>query len=82
MDWGLAGNIAQVFSVAVLVPVAFFNMWRRIDTRLTNQDERLIRIEAQFHRNGGTSLRDSIDRMDRDLARLTGRFDNHVEEYK
>lgn len=82
MDWGMAANIAQILSVIVLVPAAFYRVWRQIDLRLTTQDERLIRIEAQFHRNGGTSLRDSIDRMDRDLAKLTGRFESHVEAMK
>lgn len=82
MDMALAANIAQIASVVILIPAAFVKIWQRIDHRLSDQDERLIRIEAQFHRNGGSSLRDSIDRIDRDLAKLTGRFENHIEEYK
>ena len=77
-----AASIAQVLSFVFLIPSFAYAVWRKIDKRLTDQDERLIRIESQFHRNGGSSLRDSIDRIDRDVAKLTGRFDQHIEELK
>ena len=82
LDLAVWGNIAQIFSLIVLLPAGVWKIWRRVDLRLTDQDERLIRIEAQFHRNGGSSLRDSVDRIDRDMAKLTGRFDQHIEEGK
>ena len=80
MNINLIGAIAQVVSLITLLPIGIWKIWRKVDLRLTEQDERLIRIEAQFHRNGGSSLRDSIDRIDRDVAKLTGRFDQHIEE--
>lgn len=80
MDLNTASNIAQILSLVIILPTALWKGWRKLDTRLTAQDARLISIEAQFHRNGGSSLRDSIDRIDRDVARLTGRFDQHIEE--
>ena len=80
MDLNAASNIAQILSLVIIFPTALWKGWRKLDTRLTAQDARLISIEAQFHRNGGSSLRDSIDRIDRDVARLTGRFDQHIEE--
>ena len=80
MNWNNVGAIAQVVSLIILLPSALWRMWRKLDTRLTSQDERLIRIESQFHRNGGSSLRDSVDRIDRDVAKLTGRFDQHIVE--
>ena len=82
LDLAVWGNIAQIFSLIILLPAGVWKIWRRVDSRLTDQDERLIRIEAQFHRNGGSSLRDSVDRIDRDMAKLTGRFDQHIEEGK
>ena len=81
-DLATISNLTQVFSVLVLLPAGIWKIWRSIDIRLSEQDERLIRIESQFHRNGGSSLRDSIDRIDRDVAKLTGRFDQHIEEGK
>lgn len=80
MNLNTAGNLAQILSVLIVIPAALWKGWNKLNTRLTDQDDRLIRIEAQFHRNGGSSLRDSIDRIDRDLAKLTGRFDQHIEE--
>lgn len=80
MNLNTAASIAQVLGIVVLIPGALWKGWQKINDRLNSQDDRLIRIEAQFHRNGGSSLRDSIDRMDRDLAKLTGRFDQHIEE--
>lgn len=80
LDLNTALTAAQFISIIVLLPMAAFKAWRKIDERLSEQDARLIRIESQFHRNGGSSLRDSIDRIDRDVAKLTGRFDQHIEE--
>ena len=79
-DLNLFANITQIFSVLVLLPTGVWKAWRSIDSRLSAQDDRLIRIESQFHRNGGSTLRDSVDRIDRDVAKLTGRFDQHIEE--
>ena len=80
MKLDLFANITQIVSVVVLIPIGVWKAWRSIDGRLSQQDDRLIRIESQFHRNGGSTLRDSIDRIDRDVAKLTGRFDQHIEE--
>jgi hypothetical protein len=80
LDLNLWANVTQIFSVVVLLPTGVWKVWKSINDRLTAQDDRLIRIESQFHRNGGSSLRDSIDRIDRDVAKLTGRFDQHIEE--
>jgi hypothetical protein len=80
LDLNLWANLTQIFSVIVLLPTAVWKAWKSINDRLTAQDDRLIRIESQFHRNGGSTLRDSIDRIDRDVAKLTGRFDQHIEE--
>ena len=50
-------------------------------------NQRLDRIEYQFHPNGGESIKDQLNRQDaklqelhRDVAKLTGRFDQHIEE--
>ena len=82
IDWNLWGSITQVVSVVILIPGAFWKIYKKIQEEIDDQRERLIRIESQFHRNGGSSLRDSVDRIDRDVAKLTGRFDQHIEERK
>ena len=80
MNLDTALTVAQLISILIILPASGFRAWRKIDQRLTSQDIRLENINAQFHRNGGSSLRDQNDRMERDLARLTGRFDQHVVE--
>jgi hypothetical protein len=80
LDLNFWANLTQIISVVILLPMGVWKAWKSINDRLTAQDDRLIRIESQFHRNGGSSLRDSIDRIDRDVAKLTGRFDQHIEE--
>lgn len=80
MNIDTALTVAQLISILIILPASGFKAWRKIDERLTHQDIRLEKIDAQFHRNGGSTLRDQNDRMERDLARLTGRFDQHIEE--
>jgi DNA polymerase III delta prime subunit len=80
MNLDTALTVAQLISILIILPASGFRAWRKIDQRLTSQDMKLEKIHAQFHRNGGSSLRDQNDRMERDLARLTGRFDQHIEE--
>jgi DNA polymerase III delta prime subunit len=75
-------TVLQIVSIAILLPLWAYKAWAKLDTRLTEQDMKLEKINAQFHRNGGSSLRDQNDRMERDLARLTGRFDQHIEDAK
>ena len=80
LDLNLWANVTQIISVVILLPMGVWKAWKSINDRLTAQDDRLIRIESQVQRNGGSSLRDSVDRIDRDVAKLTGRFDQHIEE--
>ena len=82
MNLDTALTVAQLISILFILPAAGFRVWRKLDERLTVQDIKLEKINAQFHRNGGSSLRDQNDRMERELARLTGRFDQHIEEGK
>jgi hypothetical protein len=76
----MALTLLQIVSIVILLPLWAYRAWAKLDHRLTEQDKKLEKINAQFHRNGGSSLRDQNDRIERDLARLTGRFDQHVEE--
>ena len=73
-------SLAQIISVIILLPIAIWKIWRKLDERLTAQDKRLIAIEAQFYRNGGSSMKDDIICIKTDLSKLTGRFEQHIEE--
>lgn len=73
-------NVAQILSFAVLLPVAIWKAFARLKVEQQEIRERLIRIESEFRPNGGSSLRDAMSRVERDLSKLTGRFDQHIEE--
>lgn len=61
LDTALA--LAQIISLGFVAPVAVFRVWRKLDTRLTEQDKRLIRIEYQLYENGGLSMKDQINSL-------------------
>lgn len=61
LDTSLA--IAQLLSIAVVVPIGAFKAWRKLDERLTAQDRRLVRIEYQLYENGGQSMKDQINSL-------------------
>lgn len=71
IDTALA--IGQIISLAFVAPAAVFRVWRKLDTRLTEQDKRLERIEYQVYENGGKSMKDQINNLVVDVAVLKAR---------
>ena len=61
LDTSLA--IAQLLALCVGLPAGVFKIWRKLDVRLTDQDKRLARIEYQVYENGGSSMKDQINRL-------------------
>lgn len=41
---------------------------------------RLDRLEEQYKPNGGSSMRDAINRIEVKLSRLEGKFEQHVDD--
>jgi hypothetical protein len=41
---------------------------------------RLERVEEQYKPNGGSSMRDAVNRIEVKLSKLEGKFEQHVEE--
>ena len=62
--------IAQLLSVAVLFPMGIFRTWHKLDKRLTEQDKQLVRINYQLWENGGTSMKDQVNKLVTDVAVL------------
>lgn len=46
----------------------------------TDIRRRLERIEYEYRPNAGTSMRDAINRIENKLAKLEGKFEQHIEE--
>lgn len=60
------------FEIGALIfaGIKFFN-------KLNN---RLDKLEEQYRPNGGSSMRDAINRIELKLAKLEGKFEQHVED--
>lgn len=51
------------------------------ETGKPGMPERLDRIEAELHPNGGGSLRDAVNRTENELAELRAQFTAHLAEH-
>ena len=47
---------------------------------ITKIKTRLDRIESEYRPNHGSSMRDAINRIETKIAKLEGRFEQHVDE--
>lgn len=73
------GTIAAGF-IAIVSAMVIFKKWI-----LGDVVKDLDRVNSQLHRNGGTSLRDAVDRIEErqgliatDVRRVTERLDDHI----
>lgn len=66
----------QVISIAIEVIVFIWGIAAFV-SKITS---RLDRIESEYKPNHGSSMRDAINRIERNLAKLEGRFEQHVDE--
>ena len=55
-----AAQVAQIVAVVIIFPTTIWRAWRSFDRRIDAMDKRTMRIEAQFFKNGGSSLKDDI----------------------
>lgn len=68
----IIAEIAQIITVVLVLPIGAWRAWKSIDTRLDEQKERMIRVEAQFFRNGGSSMKDDVTVLKEGLANIKG----------
>ena len=67
----LAILIAGVQISAIIYGV--FKIFNKITVRLD-------RLEEQYKPNGGSSMRDAINRIELKLSKLEGKFEQHMDE--
>jgi hypothetical protein len=48
--------------------------------KLTDIDDRLKKVESQYVPNGGSSMRDAVNRIEKNMDRLQERFENHIDK--
>ena len=67
-----AVQVAQVFAVVLVFPTTIWKAWLSFDKRIDEMDKRTMRIEAQFFKNGGSSLKDDINLIKEVQANIKG----------
>lgn len=68
----IIAEIAQIITVVLVLPIGAWRAWKSIDARLDEQNERMIRVEAQFFKNGGSSMKDDVTVLKEGLANIKG----------
>jgi len=63
-------SLATIFGIFIGAPVGGFKIWRKLDTRLTEQDKQLVKINYQLWENGGNSMKDQINCISQDVTEL------------
>ena len=48
--------------------------------KLNEIDDRLKKVESQYAPNGGSSMRDAVNRIEKNMDKLQERFDNHIDK--
>ena len=71
-----AAETAQILSFVFEIVAIIWGVFSFIN----KIGKRLSRLEAEFVPNHGSSLRDAINRIETKMAKLEGRFEQHVEE--
>lgn len=76
MNWSSAGGWATVGALALEVIIVLWGVFHHF----SKIERRLDRIELEYKPNHGSSMRDAINRIESKIAKLEGRFEQHVEE--
>jgi hypothetical protein len=76
MNWGDAGGWATVSALVIEVVAVMWGVLRHF----SKIERRLERIELEYKPNHGSSMRDAVNRIETKIAKLEGRFEQHVEE--
>jgi hypothetical protein len=63
-------SLATIFGIFIGAPIGGFKIWRKLDTRLTEQDKQLVKINYQLWENGGNSMKDQINCISNDVSEL------------
>jgi hypothetical protein len=74
--------ILSSLEIAALI-WAGFKYINKITSRLEKLDQiddRIKKVESQYVPNGGSSMRDAVNRIEKNMDKLQERFDNHIDK--
>lgn len=74
--------IGGILSVLQIIAIlwGWMKFYTKIQVQFNDLGNRIAHIEAQYVPNGGSSLRDAINRIEAKFSKLEGRFEQHVDE--
>ena len=81
-----AGAWSQLIAASIEILVflwAGLKLINKFSTRLDKLDEiddRIKKVESQYAPNGGSSMRDAVNRIEKNMDKLQERFDNHIDK--
>ena len=85
MNLDSASAVSQILITAVellgivFAGIKFFNkIASRLD-KLDEIDDIIKKVESQYVPNGGSSMRDAVNRIEKNMDKLQERFDNHID---
>jgi len=78
--WGqVITSTLQILAVIWAVFKILNKLMRKLD-KLDDIDNRIKKVESQYVPNGGSSMRDAINRIEKNMDKLQERFDNHIDK--
>jgi hypothetical protein len=72
-------NLSSIGSIAVSIIEVSAILFAGVKF-FVKLNARLDKLEEQYKPNGGSSMRDAINRIELKLSKLEGKFEQHVEE--
>lgn len=82
----IVATILGLLEILALI-FGFFKFFNKVTSQLAvvaervkGLTDRVTTIEAEYKPNGGSSMRDAINRIEAKFNKLEGRFEQHVEE--
>jgi hypothetical protein len=72
-----AGTIAQILAIIIQIGAIFYGGLKFF----TKINVRLDRLEEQYKPNGGSSMRDAVNRIELKLSKLEGKLEQHTDDH-
>ena len=69
-------SLAQIISFVIELLALFYGGFKAF----AKLSSRLERLEEQYRPNGGSSMRDAINRIELKVSKLEGKFEQHLED--
>jgi hypothetical protein len=77
--WGQVVTSAIEILAIVWAGIKFLNKVVRKLDKLDEIDDRIKKVESQYVPNGGSSMRDAVNRIEKQVDNLQERLEHHID---